>query len=87
MMLCNKILGKVTDYGGIRTKTLGAASRFMVGGGGAHCAPLGLYRVNITYTEIHVLHVMNVIIPFYVTIFSNNMMHNLIQSYIPIFLT
>ena len=44
-MIRNKILGKVTKFGGKRTKTLGVANRFMVGGGGAQCAPLGLYRV------------------------------------------
>ena len=31
-MICNKILGKVTKFGGKRTKTLGVAKRFMVGG-------------------------------------------------------
>ena len=38
-MICNKILGKVTKFGEKRTKTLGVANRFMVGGGGAQCAP------------------------------------------------
>ena len=40
-MICNKILGKVTKFGEKQTKTLGVANRFMVEGGGAHCAPLG----------------------------------------------
>ena len=31
-MICNKILGKVTKFGGKRTKTLGVVNRFMVGG-------------------------------------------------------
>ena len=41
-MICNKILGKVTKFGGKLTKTVGVENRFMVGGGGgAKCAPLG----------------------------------------------
>ena len=36
-MIRNKILGKVTKFGKKRTKTLGVANRFMVGG--AQCAP------------------------------------------------
>ena len=44
--ICNKILRKLTKFGGKRTQTLGVANIFMVGGGGgAHCAPLGLCRV------------------------------------------
>ena len=39
-MICNKILGKFTKFRGKRTKTLGVANRFIVGGG-AQCAPLG----------------------------------------------
>ena len=35
-MIRNKILEKVTKFGGKRIKTLGVANRFMVG---AHCAP------------------------------------------------
>ena len=31
-MIRNKILGKVTKFGEKRTKTLGVANRFMVGG-------------------------------------------------------
>ena len=45
-MICNKILGKGTKFGEKRTETLGVANRFMVGGGGTQCAPLGRYRVN-----------------------------------------
>ena len=37
-MIRNKILGKVTKFGEKRTKTLGVANRFMVGGGG-HIVP------------------------------------------------
>ena len=40
-MIYNKILGKVTKFGGKRTKTLGVANRFMVGGGGHNVPPLG----------------------------------------------
>ena len=38
-LICNKILGKVTKFGEKRTKPLGVANRFMLGG------TLGLYRV------------------------------------------
>ena len=41
-VICNKILGKVTKFGEKRTKTLGVANRFMVGG--HNVPPLG-YRV------------------------------------------
>ena len=44
-MIRNKILGKVTKFGGKRTKTLGVANRFIGGGGGRTMCPLGLYRV------------------------------------------
>ena len=36
-MICNKILGKVTKFGGKQTKTLGVVNRIMVGD--AQCAP------------------------------------------------
>ena len=31
-MICNKIIGKVTKFGGKQTKTLGVANIFMAGG-------------------------------------------------------
>ena len=46
-MICNKILGTVNKFRGKRTKTLGVATDLWWGGGGAKCASLGLYRVNI----------------------------------------
>ena len=45
-MICNKILGIVTKFGEKRTKTLGVANSFMVGGHNVPPSPLGLYRVN-----------------------------------------
>ena len=43
-MICNKILGKVTKFGEKRTKTLGVANRFMVGG--HNVPPLGFIGLN-----------------------------------------
>ena len=44
-MICNKILGKVTKFGGKRTKTLGVANRLMVGGHIVPPPPLGFIRL------------------------------------------
>ena len=47
-MICNKILGKVTEFGEKRTKTRGVGN-IMVGG--TLCPPPRLYRVNPWFTN------------------------------------
>ena len=53
-MICNKILGKVTKLGEKRTKTLGVATRFMVGGAPPP-PPLGFIGLNWLCAPIDVI--------------------------------